>query len=281
MRTKVLVTGANGQLGKTIRDLSMHYKNLDFTFVEKKDLDITIATDITKYLTNNYNFCINCAAYTNVEKAEQEPELAIKINAQAVNKLAQECKIYNTTLIHISTDYVFDGNQIKPYKEEDKTNPINLYGKSKLLGENYIKEELENHFIIRTSWLYSKYESNFLKTISKKLKENQDLSIITSQKGTPTSCLDLSTFILYLINKKIKDYGVYHFSAQGETTWYDFALVIAKQLNYSSNMIKPIESFKSNAKRPLYSVLDNTKSKTIFNKIPLWKNSVKQTLINL
>jgi dTDP-4-dehydrorhamnose reductase len=281
MKTKVLVIGANGQLGKTIRDLSTEYNNLDFTFVEKKDLDITSAKDIHNRLKTNFNYCINCAAYTNVEKAEQEAELATKINADAVKKLAQECNVHNTTLIHISTDYVFDGNKTTPYKEEDKTNPLNQYGKSKLLGEKYIKEELEHYFIIRTSWLYSKYGNNFFKTIVNKLKKDKELTIVTSQKGTPTSCIDLGVFILYLIGNKIKTYGVYHFSAQGETTWYDFAFEIAKLLNYNTDRIKPIENFESIAKRPLYSVLDSSKSKIIFNKTPFWKDSVKQTITNL
>jgi dTDP-4-dehydrorhamnose reductase len=281
MKTKVLVIGANGQLGKTIKDLSSQYKSLDFTFADKFDLDITSTKDIRNYLKNNFNYCINCAAYTNVEKAEQELELATKINADAVKKLAQECNVNNTTLIHISTDYVFDGNKTTPYKEEDKTNPINHYGKSKLLGEKYIKEELENYFIIRTSWLYSKYGINFFKKTVNKLKKNKELTIITSQKGTPTSCIDLGVFILYLISNEIKSFGVYHFSALGETTWYDFAVEITKQLNYNTDKIKPIENFKSKAQRPLYSVLDNSKSKIIFNKTPFWKDSVKQTVTNL
>lgn len=281
MNLKVLVIGSNGQLGKTLEELSIKHKSIKFTFTTRKELDITSAKDIKNNLSNNFDYCINCAAYTNVEKAESEPEKAKKINADAVKNLAKICKDTNTILIHISTDYVFDGTQTKPYKEDDTTNPINQYGKSKLLGEEYVKQELVAYFIIRTSWLYSKFGNNFPKTIIHKFKKGENLNVIKSQQGTPTSCTDLAEFLIFLIKKRITLYGTYHFSAHGKTTWYDYAIEIAQQLGYSTDNIKPTENFKTIAKRPLYSVLDVSKTQTIFNNIPFWEDSLKKTLTDI
>ncbi|OUS01702.1 dTDP-4-dehydrorhamnose reductase [Flavobacteriales bacterium 33_180_T64] len=280
---RVLVTGANGQLGKTIREISYDFLGLiEFVFVEKSKLDITKKESVKHFFeTNNFDYCINCAAYTNVDLAESETKVAMDVNANAVKHLAVNCKQNNVVLIHISTDYVFDGKNTNPYLENDQTNPINVYGESKLLGEEYIKANLNNHFIIRTSWLYSKFNKNFVKTIFEKIKNNQSLKIITSQKSTPTSCLDLSEFIMFLITNKVKSFGTYHFSAQGEATWYDLGLQIAKHFDNSSN-IKPIEMYESIANRPLYSVLSNDKAIALTNKKPpSWKVSVNQILCDL
>jgi dTDP-4-dehydrorhamnose reductase len=283
MKNKVLVTGANGQLGKTIREISNEFINsIEFVFVEKSQLDITNQNELDTYFkANTFDYCINCAAYTNVDLAETETQKAIEVNANAVHNLAKMCSLYHTTLIHVSTDYVFDGTNQTPYLETNDTNPINVYGQSKLLGENYIREQLDAHFIIRTSWLYSTFEKNFVTSIFNKLQNDEKLTIITSQKGTPTSCIDLSYFILFIITNSIKNFGTYHFSAQGETTWYGLAMQIAKYLSKSSN-VTAIKNYSTKAKRPMYSVLSNDKVEELIKK-PLnnWQESVDEVLKNL
>ncbi len=284
MSTKVLVTGANGQLAKTIKNLFFsNNDNIEFTFVTKSKLDISKKKKLTSYFDkSNFDYCINCAAYTNVNQAEITPKLAYKINAKAVKHLAECCKLNNITLIHISTDYVFDGTKNEPYLESDKTNPVNEYGKSKLLGENYIQEILENYFIIRTSWLYSAYGKNFVKSIINKINEGSELNITTSQKGTPTSCLDLAKFIYFLIKNEEKKFGIYHFSALGAATWHSFALYISNHFkDYRKESIQPVKSYKSDVNRPVYSVLNNRKSQAIFNQINHWKKSVDEVVNKL
>ena len=184
MNKRVLVTGANGQLGKTINELfSKNEDNLKFTFATRAELDITKEANLKVFFRNNkFDYCINCAAYTNVEQAEKTPKTAYKVNAEGVKYLAEACKETDTVLIHISTDYVFDGEKTEPYTVKDKPNPINEYGKSKLLGEQHIQDILEKYFIIRTSWLYSKkYGNNFYKTILEKAKAEKELFITDEQ----------------------------------------------------------------------------------------------------
>ncbi len=286
MKKKVLVTGTNGQLGKTFKELyDKNSKSCEFTFMSKLDLDISNVSALLEFFdTNDYDYCINCAAYTNVDQAEIESVKAFNINAEAVKSLAKICKKHKTTLIHISTDYVFDGAQHFPYKENDVTNPINVYGESKLMGEKYIQEITDYYYIIRASWLYSKHNKNFVKTIVNKLKDNANLQIITTQTGTPTSCIDLSNFIYFLINNDV-DYGVYHFSALGEANWYEFANHIASGVKeLTTSKLEPTTQFISTVKRPTYSVLDNAKVEQIPYKLDNWKTSVniilKQLVIN-
>ncbi len=284
MNIKVLVTGSNGQLGKTLKQLSSKYSDkIEFTFATKQALDITNNQEVSNFFSRtHYDYCVNCAAYTNVEQAEIISEAAFKVNAEAVLYLAEECKKTNTILIHISTDYVFDGIKNRPYTEEDFTNPINEYGKSKLLGENFVKQTLNKYFIIRTSWLYSIHGKNFLKTIVSKINENEKLNISTSQKGSPTSCKEVSLFIVHLIKTGQEQYGVYNFSALGEATWYDFALQISNHFpTYDKSYISPVESFASKVKRPDYSVLNNSKSYSIYSKRFIWNHSVDCTMNNL
>lgn len=283
MITRILVTGANGQLGKTIKDLFSKDLNLNFTFTSKHDLDITNKEAIKAFFKENkFDYCINCAAYTNVEAAESNPEAAFIVNADAVMNLAAVCKTKNVVLIHISTDYVFDGEKQLPYTEQDQPNPINEYGKSKLAGERYIQEIKPDYFIIRSSWLYSRFGNNFLKTIIGKIQNQERLTITTSQKGTPTSCDDLSEFILKLIKSKIANFGIYHFSAKGETTWYDYALQICKHFNdYDCNKIEPVEIYNAKARRPKYSVLECNRIIPIINEQIFWKKSVDKTVLQL
>lgn len=282
MISKILVTGANGQLAKTIEKNS-HTKlsSAEFTFAAREELDISNREQVLSYFSeNSFDYCINCAAYTNVELAETEPEDAFKINAEAVKTLAETCKENHVVLIHVSTDYVFDGSKTKPYSEEEETNPLNQYGKSKLQGEQHIKAILTDYFIIRTSWLYSAYGKNFAKTIAKKLQDNEALKIITSETGTPTSCEDLTDFILHIIENKSNAFGLYHFSATGSTTWYGFACQIAKKMD-KPKLVSKIDSFPMKATRPKYSVLNNNKANNLLRKKFQWEKSVDSVVTKL
>ena len=259
MNKKILVTGADGQLGKTIHELFIENElGLDFTFVNKKALDITNKNFIKLYFDNNaYDYCINCAAYTNVEQAEKTPKIAFEVNAEGVKNLAEACYVNNIILIHISTDYVFDGKKEEPYLISDDTNPINVYGASKLAGENYIQEVLNNYFIVRTSWLYSKkYGNNFYRTIIEKAKTEKTLKVTTEQKGCPTDAVNLSKYLVELITKKNIICGIYHFCDSIVMTWYDFA----KETLSENNLINKINLVKAHkystfANRPKTSIL--------------------------
>lgn len=282
MKIKILVTGANGQLGLTFQKKHNSISDvLEFHFTSRITFDICNSDQVNAYFTaNQFDYCINCAAFTNVELAESEIEEAFHINAEGVKTLSLSCKKHKVILIHISTDYVFDGTKKTPYLEEDQTHPLNQYGKSKLRGEHYIKEILSDFFIIRTSWLYSPYGKNFAKTITSKLQNNEALKIVTSETGTPTSCLDLAEFILYLIKTKSKSFGLYHFSASGETTWYGFAMEIAEQMK-KSELLSKVDTFPMKAKRPKYSVLNNHKAFSLMNTSFRWQTSVNSTISEL
>ncbi|EZH72274.1 dTDP-4-dehydrorhamnose reductase [Aquimarina atlantica] len=277
-KNNILITGSSGQLGQCIEKIKKNYPGLQLHFASSEILDITKNEEVQHFFKNkSFNFVVNCAAYTNVEQAEKEPEKAFLVNATGVLNLAQVCKEYNITLIHISTDYVFDGTKKTPYVEEDDPNPINEYGKSKLAGEQYIKEILEKYFIIRTSWLYSEFGHNFFKTIMKKSKTEQELTIVTSETGTPTNANDLAKFILDMIVINYRKYGIYHFSNLGKATWYDFAneiLRVSDKLDYI--MLKKTDNYPTFAQRPKYSVLSKEKCIDSFHfKILNWKNSLK------
>lgn len=261
MIKKVLVTGANGQLGKTIKEL-YEEKNigLEFVFVSRGEFDITKKGNITSFFSKHkFDYCINCAAYTNVEQAEKKPKIAYKVNAEGVENLAYVCEENNIMLIHISTDYVFNGEKEEPYTINDKTNPINEYGKSKLEGEKHIKRIMTKYFIIRTSWLYSKkHGNNFYKTIIKKAQTVKDLSITTEQRGCPTDTVNLSRFIINLIQENNNSFGVFHFCDEKVMTWYDFAeqILIENNLSHNINLVK-VNNYRTFARRPKSSVLKN------------------------
>jgi dTDP-4-dehydrorhamnose reductase len=263
MTKRVLVTGANGQLGKTIKELyEVNDLGLEFIFVAKQELDITKKDDMVAFFSNNsFDYCINCAAYTNVEQAEKTPEIAYLINAEGVRYLAQACKENKIVLIHISTDYVFDGEKEEPYTIHDEANPINEYGKSKLLGEQYIQKILTKYFIVRTSWLYSKkYGNNFYKTILSKAKTLKELSITAEQLGCPTDTVNLSKFIINLIRKNSQAFGVYHYCDEKVMTWFDFAEEILREnkLTHKINLVKA-NNYRTFARRPKNSVLKTEK----------------------
>lgn len=253
---KVLVTGANGQLGQCLQKIAPKYKKLNFIFNGSKELDITNILEIEgAFVKGNFDYCINCAAYTNVEQAEKTPDIAYKVNAEGVKNLANVCKSYNTTLIHISTDYVFDGEKDEPYTVKDVPNPINEYGKSKLLGEKHIQEIMDNYCIIRTSWLYSEFGKNFYTTILKKAKAGENLSVTNEQLGCPTNANNLA---LYLVEKLIQNnnFGIEHFTDDYSCTWFDFAekILIEHELEKTVQLRRD-KNYRTFARRPVNSVL--------------------------
>lgn len=276
---RVLVIGSNGQLGQSIKSIASSY-NLTFVFSDRRVLDITNKENITTYFKNyQFDFCINCSAYTAVDKAESELELAKKINAIGVGYLAKTCKENQTTLIHISTDFVFNGESFIPYLEDDKAQPISVYGQTKLDGEKVIQQILDNYYIIRTSWLYSEFGNNFMKSMLKLSKSKKELSIVNDQIGTPTYAVDLAEAIIKIIQSKPK-YGIYHYSNLGVSSWYDFVKAI---FEYSNIDIKinaiPTKDYPTPAKRPYFSILNKTKIQNNFNlKIPYWRESLKKSL---
>ncbi len=279
---KILVTGANGQLGRCIKDAAADFPDLEFVFVSKEELNIENSDLLLDFFSkNSFTHCINTAAYTNVEKAESEPEKAFAINAEAVKKVAVSCKENDVVMLHISTDYVFDGKKQTPYLETDATNPINVYGASKLKGEHYIQEICDKFFIFRTSWLYSQFGHNFVKTILKYAEAEKPLTITTEQTGTPTNANDLAKALLQVIAQDSTDYGIYHYSNGGETTWFGFAEEILQQTEkLKDTKLAKTNHYRTFAARPAYSVLNNKKYLIIF-KQPLidWRKGV-QNLFN-
>lgn len=281
----VLVTGCNGQLGCEIKELSSNYDN-NFFFTCKEKLDITNNVQIENYIeTNKINIIINCAAYTAVDKAQSEEKLANDINHIAVKNLAKISKDKDIKLIHISTDYVFDGKNYKPYKEDDITNAQSIYGKTKLDGENaIININPKSSIIIRTSWLYSSYGNNFVKTMLKLGREKKELSVIYDQIGTPTYARDLAKTILDILvrinNKKVE---IYNYSNEGVLSWFDFAKEIMKMAKLDCK-INPIETYQypTPTTRPYYSLLSKSKIKMDFDiMIPFWKDSLDKCLREL
>jgi len=281
----ILVTGSNGQLGSEIQALASNY-NVNFFFTDKNSLDITDANNIRRFVeTNSIDTIINAAAYTEVDKAESDKLNAAVINHLAVKHLAELAKEKNIKLIHVSTDYVFDGKNYKPYTEEDVTNPNSVYGKTKLDGENALREiNPENSIIIRTSWVYSSFGNNFVKTILRLGKERESLGVIFDQVGTPTYARDLAKTILDILPKiKNQKVEIYNYSNEGVLSWYDFAKEIMHMAKLNCE-IKPIETkeYPTPAKRPHYSLLNKSKIKQTFNiDIPYWKYSLDECLSEL
>lgn len=278
---RILVTGANGQLGMCIKDTVPKLAGYEVDFLSRKDLDIADEDAVAAHFGNNkYDYCINTAAYTNVELAEKEKEKAFLINAKGVQNLAEACNSQETVFVQISTDYVFDGLNNHPYIETDYTNPINVYGASKLEGEKLLAQTTERYFILRTSWLYAQYAHNFLNTIIKHSATGKDLTITTEQVGTPTNANDLAGCIWRIIISENNNYGIYHFSNRGEGTWYDFALEILKNRNqlHTTNLAKT-KHYPTFAKRPLYSVLNTKKIEALLQtSIKDWRESLQDLI---
>jgi dTDP-4-dehydrorhamnose reductase len=268
----VIVTGANGQLGKELAAMSTAYPRFQFVFLSKEDLAIDRLADVQGYFNKlTPAFCINCAAYTAVDKAETDRDAALRINAGATGLLASVCKSFNTRFIHISTDYVFDGTATMPYKETDPTSPVNYYGLSKLKGEQLAFENNNGTIVIRTAWVYSEYGNNFVKTMMRLMKEREQLNVVNDQFGSPTYAADLAKAILEIIAQSHADNktwapGIYHYSNEGVISWYDFAVAI-KTLTGSNCSIHPVPStaYPTPAKRPAYSVFNKNKIKSTWN----------------
>ncbi len=280
----ILVTGASGQLGKCIQDLAQQHSDLKFSFTDIPELDITDENFVKRYFEDNsFDYCINCAAFTAVDLAESQVDKAYLINAEAVRILAEACSVNNCVLIHISTDFVFDGEKKEPYTEKDIPNPINLYGKSKLRGELYVQELLKDYFIIRTSWVYSEHGKNFLKTMLRLGNEMEELNVIDDQIGSPTYASDLATYILSLITDKRVEYGLYHYSNEGAISWYDFAIKIFEVADLHLK-VNPVytSAYPTPARRPKNSNLSKTKTINTFKiPIPFWSDSLINCFLRL
>ena len=283
----VLVTGANGQLGQAIQSVVGNYPSIDFVFCSSSELNITDSSNCESVFEKyKPQFCINAAAYTAVDKAESESEKAYAINVTGAQNLAEVCKAYNTTLLHVSTDFVFDGLANQPYSEEAIPNPTGVYGVTKLQGEQAIQNTWEKHFIFRTSWVYSQFANNFMKTMLRLASERDSLSVVSDQIGTPTNAVDLAECLLTIISFDIRHstfdrYGIYNFSNEGQCSWYDFAAEIFKVNKVSINLQPiPTTAYPTPAKRPAYSVLDKSKIKQVFDiKIKSWESSLKQLIL--
>ncbi len=284
----VLVTGANGQLGQSIQFIANQYPNIQFIYTDYQELDITnFESCLTVFAKYKPQFCINTAAYTAVDKAESESEEAHLINAIGPEILAKVCKEYDTILLHISTDFIFDGTSTQPYLETDIPNPKSVYGKTKLDGELAVQKNWEKHFIIRTSWVYSQFANNFMKTMLRLASERDSLNVVDDQIGTPTNAVDLAEVLIVIIVSSFKfqvsSFGIYNFSNEGQCSWYDFANEIFHQKGIKIDL-KPIptSAYPTPAKRPAYSVLDKTKIKKVFAiEIKDWKESLTVSLNHL
>lgn len=274
----VLVTGANGQLGQSLRFIAPDYPQIRFVFCPSSELDIANPESCEQAFAKiKPDFCINAAAYTAVDKAESEPDKAYLINVNGAKNLAGVCKQYNTVLLHVSTDFVFDGTKDNPYSEEDIPNPTGVYGQTKLDGEKVVQSVFDEYFIIRTSWVYSQFGHNFMKTMLRLATERDSLSVVNDQIGTPTNAVDLAHALAKIIISNKKAFGIYNFSNEGQCSWYDFAKMIF-EINGINIDLKPIptSSFPTPAKRPAFSVLDKTKIKETFGiKIKNWEESLK------
>lgn len=279
----VLVTGANGQLGQSIQFIAEKHQNIQFIYTDYQELDITNLESCQDYFSKyKPNFCINTAAYTAVDKAESEQEKAHLINAIGPENLAKACKENNSVLVHISTDFIFDGTKTTPYTELDVPNPSGVYGQTKLDGEIAIQTAWEKHFIIRTSWVYSQFANNFMKTMLRLGSERDSLSVVDDQIGTPTNAVDLAKVLVTIITEHstltTEHFGVYNFSNEGQCSWFDFAKEIFRLNDVSIDLQAiPTSSYPTPAKRPAYSVLDKSKIKNTFGiEIESWETSLSK-----
>lgn len=277
---KILVLGAHGQFGRSLKDIAVNYSQFDFIYTDIDSLDITDYNLVNDFISKQKpDVIINCVAYTAVDKAESEQEKALLINANVVENLAQIVQKNNIFLVHVSTDYVFDGKGYRPYNEDNATNPISAYGKTKLLGEQAILNNPCHCAIVRTSWLYSQYGTNFVKTMLRLGKERQELTVVNDQIGSPTYAPDLAEAIMQIVLQKesVKQTKIYHYSNEGVTSWYDFAKAIMEMGNCPCEVLPiPTEQYPTPAQRPFYSVLDKQKIKSQFSiSIPYWRDSLE------
>jgi len=283
---KALVTGSKGQLGSEIRKLSTSFPDFEFIFTDIEELDLTKPEAVESFFNqNSIDICINCAAHNAVEKAVEEPSFAFLLNTDVVDKLAKCCAKHDTLLVHFSTDYVFDGTNSVPYIETDNASPQTIYGLSKRKGEQAALANSKRAIVIRTSWLYSVHNHNFVKTILRLLSEKEQIEVVSDQVGTPTFAGDLAKTVLDILSKigekPINE--IYHYSNEGVASWYDFAVAI-KEFSGLNCKVIPVETgkFPTKATRPQYSVLNKTKIKTDFGiEIPYWRDSLKLVINEL
>ncbi len=288
---KILVTGSNGQVGQELNALTSKFPNFEFVFVDVEDMDITNADAVQSYFEkHSFNYCINCAAFTAVDKAESAQEVAYAVNVEGVKNLANACNTHQAQLIQLSTDYVYHNSQNTPFKEGDSTNPQGVYALTKLQGDELAQKIQSASMVVRTSWVYSTFGHNFVKTMIRLGTERDTLGIIFDQIGTPTYAHDLALAILTIIQKvetgtieQFKMAGVFHYSNEGVTSWYDFAKAIFRIENISCK-VNAIETkdYPTPAKRPHFSLLNKHKIKTTFDiEIPHWEESLSACLQNL
>lgn len=280
----ILVTGANGQLGNEIRGIASECSD-NYIFTDVADLDITDSRAVMEFVAQKeISVVINCAAYTNVEKAEGDFSTADLINHFAVGNLADACKANGAVLIHVSTDYVFNGRNCIPYREEDPTEPIGVYGSTKLAGEKVVVDSGCKYLIFRTAWLYSSFGNNFVKTMRRLTSERDSINVVFDQIGSPTYAFDLAAAICHIVeSRQLDKCGVYHFTDEGVCSWFDFAKEICAMSGNECN-IQPChtDEFPTKAERPHYSVLDKTKVKTTFGlSIPYWRDSLVRCIKKL
>ncbi len=283
-KSRILVTGANGQLGKELKNIAHSFPQYEFTFLSKEDLPVHHFELVRIYFnTLKPDFCINCAAYTAVDRAEEEKVLAFQVNGEAVGVLAAICKEKHSKFLHVSTDYVFDGKENKPYSENFSTHPLNIYGASKLEGEKQAIQLNPEAVIIRTSWLYSAYGKNFVKTMMKLLTEKTDIRVVNDQFGSPTYAADLAEAIMKIISSNEWIPGIFHFSNEGVISWYDFATGI-KEITKSNGILIPVTTseFPSKAERPKFSALDKTKIQEKYHiQLKNWKESLSECIMQI
>jgi len=278
---QILVTGGNGQLASCIKNAVDGLDEYNFIYVDLDELDITDKNAVDRFFEKTKpKWCINCAAYTAVDKAELDIELAEKVNIDGAKYLAQASKNYDSKFIQISTDFVFDGAKGSIYGETDETSPLSVYGRTKLQGEQVTAKEVDEHFILRTSWLYSEFGNNFLKTMMRLGSERAELNVVADQIGTPTYAGDLAELIKSIITADSEAYGLYHYSNEGVASWYDFAKAIM-DVSQTACKVLPIktEGYPTPATRPAFSVMDKSKIKNEFEiEIPYWRDSLKKCL---
>jgi dTDP-4-dehydrorhamnose reductase len=280
LTVNILVTGSNGQLGHEIRQLVKEHKNFNCLFTDIEELDITNDELLHDYFSlHRFDCIINCAAYTAVDKAEEERAQAMLVNATAPGYLAQCARDMEALMVHISTDYIFDGKKNRPYEETDTPGPLSYYGLTKLRGEEQILSQAGRGLLFRTSWLYSSFGKNFVKTIITHGLRGETLHVVDDQTGTPTYACDLAAVILQCITKYVKqNTSIYHYSNEGSASWYDFALAVLKIAGISCKIV-PVKtsSYPSKAKRPSYSVLNKNKIRNDFGiTIPYWRDSLEE-----
>lgn len=278
-KVNVLVTGGNGQLGQALQKASVAHPELSFHFFGSADADVTNVQSLHNlFETVQPDFCINAAAYTAVDKAESEPEKAHLTNVQGAANLAEVCNAYDTTLLHVSTDFVFDGNGTAPYTENDGTHPASVYGTTKLEGEQAIQSVAHKYFIVRTSWVYSEFANNFYKTMLRIGIPGATVRVVNDQVGTPTNANDLAGALIAIVKSHSTNYGIYHYSGEGQCSWYGFAKEIfgINKIDVDLHAI-PTTDFPTPARRPAYSVMDKSKIKKEFGiAIPTWEERLKE-----